>query len=453
MSVPVSSYIFINSAYRNRNQYPSPSDFIIRYTNQGQITDPESARDFVSDSSPLLSVDMFDAFTGTSAMTFPYEWERGITIISPTTNSTTSTLTVQFAGNPDLATGLYDGLFLVYNDGFITQTAQIQAFINLNNTNYLIQLVSTIDFVATATNATIRTNTLTTTSLYIPRTSDVPNVINYFIGLYVYDYDNQVFSKIIAYDNITRLLTLETALTIIPDKFIILPSRNVSQTAISSVSVLNNTITVPDNFDYTNQYIYNLTNGYVSKVQSVSGTYVLRLNSPVDMSNYSIADIILVLYFTRDNEVTLRNVAKHSASQNAVCHDVQLVTMHIPNVLLSRYPGGYLVDYPYLLVELVNVSGASSSSDVFYTNDPNLKKSLFVCPVQDIASPEFSSFVKLSGVGINQTIKFKVNDTLRFTVLTPDGVPITFTETDTSTPFPPNPRLQISAVFSVTPTP
>jgi hypothetical protein len=170
------------------------------------------------------------------------------------------------------------------------------------------------------------------------------------------------------------------------------------------------------------------------------------------MNQFQVGDVLLVLPFTRDNEVTLRNVAKESGPQNLVCHDVQLLSLHIPNVPLGIHPGGYLVNYPYLLVELLNVSGATTATNVFYTNDPNVRKALFICPVQDIASPEFSSFTKLSGPGINQTIKFKVNDTFRFVVKTPYGQPLTFTRLDTSPPYEPDPTLQISALFSVTPT-
>jgi hypothetical protein len=435
-------------------QYPSPSDFVIRYTNGGQTTDPASARDYVSDSAPILSVNMSDTFANTSSLTFPYEWERGATVVSPAVNTTTSTLTVQFAGNPVLPSGLFNGLFLVYNDGFTVQTTQVIGFSNLNNNSYLVQLASSIDFVATSPNLLFRTSTLTNTSLYIPRSSSSSvNVLNYYIGFYVYDYVNQSSSRIIAYDNISRLLTLESSVSAIPERFVILPSRNILQTTVSSIDAGNFTLTVPSNYPYADQYIYNLTNGYTARVQSVSGAFNIRLNQPVDMAQFNVGNPILLLSFSRDNEVTLKNVAKHSAAQNAVCHDVQLVSMHIPNIPLARHPGGFLVDYPYLLVELVNTSGASSAGDVFYTNDPQLRKSLFVCPVQDIASPEFSAFVKLSGNGINQTIKFKVTDTLRFTVRTPDGQPIQFIEQDALSPFPPNARLQLSAVFSATPTP
>lgn len=446
----VTSHLFLNSAFRDRTRYPSPSDFVVEYTNRGSATTGLEAHDYVSVAAPLLQVDMLNTFTSTSSGTFPTEWINSCTVIAPTVNATTSSFTVTFGGSPNYPSGLYNNIFVLYNDGFTTQRAQIESFTNLNNNTFLISLYTTIDFVSTATTLTISTPTITSTLIYIPTSTSLVNRLNYYIGKYLYDYVNNQVSLITQYDNNTQLLTLGTALTNIPTNFIITDTGLPAKTTITTVSSGTSTITVNTLHDYVGQYIYNFRTKYSAQVQSVSGTYDLRLKNPVDMSQFVVTDDIMVLPFTRDGDVTLRNIA--TASQNLVCHDVQLLSLHIPNLPLALHPGGYLVNYPYLLVELINVSGATTTTNVFYTNDPNVRKALFICPVLDIASPEFSSFTKLSGPGINQTIKFKLNDTFRLVIRTPYGQPLTFTTSDTLPPYEPDPRLQISALFSVTPT-
>lgn len=451
MPTPTTSYMFLNSMFRDRNQYPNPADFVIKYTNQSNGDNPLQVSDYVSRSSPLLFVDMNSTFTGTTAPSFPYEWERSATILAPTVNSTVSSFTVQFAGNPDIPSGTFDGLFVVYNDGFTTQTAQIAAFVNLNNTNYLVQIASTIDFVATATVLSIRTTTLTSTLLYIPTSSVVAPVPNYYINAYVYDYVNNQQSRIISYNPSSRLLVLETPLTVIPTQFLIANTTTFQTSTVSAVSPTGITVNNPDYY-WQGQYLVNLRNQATAQVLQATGG-VLTLRQPADLSQFIIGDQVLLLSFSMDNDVPMVNVAKESGPFGPVCHDVQLISLTLPNLLLAKYPGGYLVNYPYVLVDLINITAASTTGKVFYTNDPNLQRALFICPVQDIASPEFSAFVKLNGIGVSHTIKFKMNDSFRLTIRTPTGEPLFFTTLDTRSPYMPDPAVQVSAIFATTPSP
>jgi hypothetical protein len=48
-----------------------------------------------------------------------------------------------------------------------------------------------------------------------------------------------------------------------------------------------------------------------------------------------------------------------------------------------------------------------------------------------------------------QTIKFKPNDCLRFSVFLPDGTLFQPVQPDTLSPYPPNYLLQIDAMFSI----
>ena len=50
---------------------------------------------------------------------------------------------------------------------------------------------------------------------------------------------------------------------------------------------------------------------------------------------------------------------------------------------------------------------------------------------------------------MRQTIKFKPNDSLRFSVYLPDGTLFLPVKQDTQSPYIPDPALQIDAVFSI----
>ena len=70
----------------------------------------------------------------------------------------------------------------------------------------------------------------------------------------------------------------------------------------------------------------------------------------------------------------------------------------------------------------------------------------FKVPVFDIQDNPI--FIKIGG-GMSQTIKFKPNDTLLFTVLMPNGEIFNTIYSDTITPSVPDSRIQISATFSL----
>lgn len=133
------------------------------------------------------------------------------------------------------------------------------------------------------------------------------------------------------------------------------------------------------------------------------------------------------------------------SNQESSCWEVSLVRLILPNILLDSPTGNLTAFYPYVYVKLVNVSAKNRL--LLFSNNPNSYSCTFRVPVSFIVSPLQSGFIPLFGVGA-QTIKFKPNDCLEFSVLLPDGLPFQGLEPDTEPPFPVNPRLQVSALFS-----
>lgn len=157
-----------------------------------------------------------------------------------------------------------------------------------------------------------------------------------------------------------------------------------------------------------------------------------------------------VLLFTRDNYNGLTYTGSMVSQEQMVCYEIELVNLILPNRTLNTGYGSRIAFYPYIYVEFTNVSSANSGTvNVIYSNDPNAKRMLFRVPVDDIPSPLISTFIKLDSDGSVQTVKFKPNDTLRFSVRLADGTLYKTLLGDDFSPDPPNQLVQISALFSM----
>jgi hypothetical protein len=151
--------------------------------------------------------------------------------------------------------------------------------------------------------------------------------------------------------------------------------------------------------------------------------------------------------FTKDNCVPFNYTGSVISQQEQVCYQVDLLNLILPNVLLALNPGSRITFYPYVYVELVNV-GTGANRNIIYSNNPNSTKMLFRCPINDVPNPIFSSFVKIDGDGMSQTIKFKPNDNFFFAVYLGNGNVFETLLKDNFSPLPPKGFLQISASFA-----
>jgi hypothetical protein len=111
--------------------------------------------------------------------------------------------------------------------------------------------------------------------------------------------------------------------------------------------------------------------------------------------------------------------------------------------------GSQIAFYPYVYVEIKNVSASeSASSDIIYSNNPASGRARFIVPITDVINPIDGLFVKLKGEH-GQIIKFKPNDNFYFSVTLPNGEYFQPVDTDTLSPYLPNSLLQIHAMFSI----
>jgi hypothetical protein len=138
------------------------------------------------------------------------------------------------------------------------------------------------------------------------------------------------------------------------------------------------------------------------------------------------------------------------SQQEQVCYSIELKNLILPNQVLDGGFGSLIPFYPYIYVQLQNISAPGSGlNNVLYSNNPNSTKMMFRVPITDVPNPVNSTFMKLDSRGVAQTLKFKPNDNLKFGVYLSDGTPFKTLLDDTPSPMKPNPLVQISAIFAI----
>ena len=248
---------------------------------------------------------------------------------------------------------------------------------------------------------------------------------------------------------------------------------------IITINLTTNTTTIqfPNNASivngfYNNSYIqiggqtkkiisYNGDTNVDARTATVSSPSIGSVGSVVDFTFHSIfvnppfdSDItsstpLEILPFSHDNHNPFVYTGSMVSHQEAVCYQVELMDLILPNKILNCGFGSRIAFYPYLYVELTNISGANvGMKNTIYSNNPNATSMIFRVPIYDVQNPIASAFVKLDGDGMVQTVKFKPNESIFFSVHLPNGELFKVLEAENYGPQVPNPDIQISALFS-----
>ena len=235
-----------------------------------------------------------------------------------------------------------------------------------------------------------------------------------------------------------------------------LPTEKWTLTSPSSVSGGVLFITLPDSASgvegfYVGQYVYFYVDDSTYSTYRVISYNGFTRTLGCILSSFStpfpsVGSVINMVTFSHDNFSPLSYIGSIVSQSETVCYDVMLTRLTLPNVVLSS--GSRIAFYPYVYVEFRNSTSSGTSNSIIYSNNPESERALFLVPVRDMVLPVNSHFVKLIG-RMRQTIKFKPNDSFRFSVFLPDGSPFLPFQQDLLSPYEPNNRLQINAVFSL----
>ena len=123
-----------------------------------------------------------------------------------------------------------------------------------------------------------------------------------------------------------------------------------------------------------------------------------------------------------------------------------LPNLVIPNQLIAHANGGTITNFPYVYVVVSNTMNGTTS--LIKSNNPHSTNVSFRCPLVDVDSQYFNTFLKFGSEMVN-VIFFDPNNDLLFEVYLPDGTLLKTLQVDTESPNRPNPLLQISCLFTL----
>jgi hypothetical protein len=160
--------------------------------------------------------------------------------------------------------------------------------------------------------------------------------------------------------------------------------------------------------------------------------------------------VMEILPFSYDNLYPFAYSGSTVSQSEMVCYEIELLNLVLPNNTLAVANGGSIPFYPYVYVEVSNVSAAGAGiKNVIYSNNPNATSAVFRAAVDDIPNPIISSYIKIDGDGMVQTLKFKPNDNIRIKITMSCGTVFDTTYVENYSPLPPNHSSQISGVISM----
>ncbi len=452
-------YIEINSAYRNRVEYPLSSDFVVPIAQSGNKT-AITAVDPISKAYPQIIFTPFTILNG---------------ILAPAAStlsgaSSTDEITVGILANAaSQILDYYKGIVMVFTNGGIIERHRIRSWRYYNTVAGVDYFSVGLDSnLSSAQVAGISTFTMQDPSnlidsahplLYIPMSISADN---YYIKDIVYNQTRNEWLPIRFYDGIyTHIAYLDptssntnyTAGTwSLNDTFIIRQEypmqygQNIIGINLSTAVIVPPTLNAPSGSFVGNFIRVISTNDIVRIVGYTAGTNIITVFpyfSVIPVGPYE------MLQFSYDNEGFLPFNNSFTAIREAVCYEVSLINIVLPNFILNTAQGSRSRFYPYVYVEFRSEKNSNrQGSNSIISNNLNATRMLFRALTDDNVDPLISPSVSLNGNGMVQRIKLDPQSSYKFSVHLPDGSLFSTILPEYYSPAAPNPLAQISALFS-----
>lgn len=460
-------YIEIDSTYRDRTQWPLPSNFEVLISQSGR-KNTDIAVDPVCLSMPVAT------WTGQRIDNNTPSFQLSGTIDSVAApnyiaglNGVTTLVIRTGANELQQAENYYQGLIL--EDTTQTISSRITGYRYIGNDRAIVSLESPLSGFADGDTVVISDPTdITDTSnplFFVPSGRSGTNA---YTGYILYNETVNQFRTVTGYDTTTHILTVDASNPItgwsVTDNYSLRDnSPTFTGLSIGAGSTTNSIIITGGstvNGEYNNMFIrlrgavYGNSivapEGETSRITSYNGTTQTATISPSLSTAPTPGSDIEILRINHDNMVPFVYTGSQVSQQQMVCYEIQLLNLILPNKTLATGRGSRIAFYPYVYVELSNVSSAGAGLvNTIYSNNPNSTRMIFRAAVDDVNNPTVSSFINLKGNGMVQTLKFKPNDNLRFSVHLPNGDLYQVLDPENFSPLQPNEEIQISALFAI----
>lgn len=467
-------YIEIDSTYRNRNEWPLPGEFEVLISQSGR-KGKENAMDPVSIQTPVFcwTSNRVDANTSGIQLTGVIDSIGGLNNIAASNDNNTFIIT-SAAGNLQQLNNYYNALIL--KNTTISEQRRIIGYQYLGT-----DTGGTNDRGLITVNTSFGSSFANGNSFSINDPTDISNTsyplffvpdgrvgTDSYKSYLLYNETRNEYRVITNYDLTTHLLSIDTTSPVttwtITDNYCIRKQIPLSFFTIAGGTTINNVVlsvgASTENDFYNNQFIRIRATTYGNSLTSPEGeirritdydgsTLTISVSPPFSLVP-TIGNIVEILDFSYDNLNPFVYTGSQVSQQEMVCYEIELLNLILPNKTLSSGFGSRIAFYPYIYVELSNVSGASAGNkNLIYSNNPNATSMIFRVPIDDVPNPIITSFIKVDGDSMVQTIKFKPNDNLRFSVKLSNGQIYQTVDQEYYSPSPPNSEIQISALFAV----
>lgn len=468
-----SRYLEFDSTYRNREEWPLPGEFQVLISQTGRKGKVDAV-DGVSNGMPLFAWSSNDILaTGGAQVTGVIDSIAGGNNIAASNNNTTFIIT-STAGNLQQLQNYYERLIL--SDTTISEKRHIIAYEYLGTDNGGVNDRARIT-VESAFGSTFADGD----AWVIDDPTDLSNTseplffvpagrtgTNSYINCILYNETRGEYRSVTNYDFTTHILRVNAINSVTgwtaTDNYTIRKSAPLESSLIAAgtttTSIVLSAGASTINDFYNNQFLRirgsTYGNGLVPpegearKIVDYNGATLTVTVAPPFSAIPTVGDIAEILDFSYDNWNPFVYTGSQVSQQEMICYEIELLNLVLPNKTLSSGVGSRIAFYPYVYVEISNVSGAGAGTkNIIYSNNPNSTRMTFRAPIDDVPNPVLSSFVKIDGDGMVQTLKFKPNDNLKFSVRLANGEVYQTVESDFYSPNAPNPEVQVSCLFSI----
>lgn len=272
------------------------------------------------------------------------------------------------------------------------------------------------------------------------------------------------FRLIVAYDANTQFATVDPGFSVAPPAitpYTIRFEQPILRGTTSAVSATLNEVYLPlgsssiNNF-YVNNFIFipgsTPPDTYQWKrIIAYDGTTLKATVQGKFTSNVPLGEIIEIQRYSYDNVKNLKYFGTEIFN-NPVCCTLGLVNLIVPNLSIIGSYGGTIQNYSSLYVAIYSEKGITYNNPLI-SNSPVSDRALFITPISFLQG---LSFLTLSYAGMDQTINFRVNDTLHISIFLPNGDILDFSSSNPFTyfegyqfPIPPDPLKQVKLVLSL----
>ena len=438
------NFIDIDSSFRNRQLNSNPGSFQIQISNASSST---GIADPVCSSAPIIS--------WTSSRFLPGSIQNFVT--GTVSESKSSSLILYILGNFQRMTNYYRGAVLQL-PGKINRKIVSYYFINSGFGRF--ELDQPIDNFSTGTNVTIFDSTNfdnpEAIELFVPGAIQLNDFYTYLLLFNENHGEYRIITRYFA-----ESATVETNSPSNPVlTWSIYDNYSIRAAVPSLISTVGPSLTNKVNLIDGNQlpasafklcFLRELQNLYGNEQSVNAGLFsqvvawdplnlIATVTPPFRSAPTGKCEILPI---SSDNANPFTNI--YSQIQQGTQIYLSLIHVSIPLAPLATKFGGSIRDYPYVYINLSNISNTMPKF-CLVSNNPNAVNAQFRASLAPNENSQ--TFAKFTGDGTVQQLQLNPGESLFLSVILPDGSIFKTIENDTISPQSPNPLLQIAAYFS-----